>query len=95
MLLPVEATRLYLDLRPFMNLAPLAVRYWKHLTAQPIVGYLHLSVRDPPLPLLPRVQLAVKLNLFQLECTCTVDAAAGDDDDDANAAPSCFQYNAI
>ena len=26
-LLPVEATRLYLDLRPFMNVAPLAVRY--------------------------------------------------------------------
>ena len=26
-LLPVEATRLYLDLRPFMNIAPLAVRY--------------------------------------------------------------------
>ncbi len=25
-LLPVEATRLYLDLRPFMNVAPLAVR---------------------------------------------------------------------
>ena len=28
-LLPVEATRLYLDLRPFMNVAPLAVRYEK------------------------------------------------------------------
>ena len=26
-LLPVEATRLYLDLSPFMNIAPLAVRY--------------------------------------------------------------------
>jgi len=26
-LLPVEAARLYLDLRPFMNVAPLAVRY--------------------------------------------------------------------
>lgn len=26
-MLPVEATRLYLDLRPFMNIAPLAVRY--------------------------------------------------------------------
>ena len=25
-LLPVEATKLYLDLRPFMNIAPLAVR---------------------------------------------------------------------
>ena len=27
----MEATRLYLDLRPFMNIAPLAVRYLAQL----------------------------------------------------------------
>ncbi|DBA87389.1 TPA: hypothetical protein ACH3X1_004432 [Trebouxia sp. C0004] len=50
-LLPVEATRLYLDLRPFMNVAPLAVR--RRTVAARVhhifqsLGLRHLAVVEP------------------------------------------------
>ena len=50
-LLPVEATKLYLDFRPFMNIAPLAVRSGNTAavltaTASPIAACLSLIRRD-------------------------------------------------